>query len=95
MNLRQFPAVRSLALKMALDALIVEVELSISAANLEDRDATSKSDPMCVVYLKVNSTFYTSSRVAIRRYATWLMMKKNKSFTLNCTYVFTLNEMRN
>ena len=41
--------------EMALDALVVEIELSISAANLEDRDATSKSDPMCVVYLKVKS----------------------------------------
>ena len=38
---------------MALPALMVEVELSISASNLEDRDATSKSDPLCVVYLKV------------------------------------------
>ena len=38
---------------MAIPALVVEIELSISAANLEDRDATSKSDPMCVVYLKV------------------------------------------
>ena len=38
---------------MAGDVLVTGLELNISASNLEDRDTTSKSDPMCVVYLKV------------------------------------------
>ena len=42
------------ALQMAGDVLVTKLELNISAKNLEDRDATSKSDPMCVVYLKVS-----------------------------------------
>jgi len=43
---------------MAGDVLVTKLELNISASNLEDRDTTSKSDPMCVVYLKDASFRY-------------------------------------
>ncbi|CAN0920649.1 Protein BONZAI 3 [Linum grandiflorum] len=37
-----------------LHALFSQIELSLSASNLRDRDVTSKSDPMAVLYAKKN-----------------------------------------
>ena len=38
--------------------LVTKLELCISASNLEDRDVTSKSDPVCVVLMKDSTMKY-------------------------------------
>ncbi|KAJ8271910.1 hypothetical protein COCON_G00107690 [Conger conger] len=41
---------------------VTKVELSVSGANLLDRDVTSKSDPFCVLFLEVDSNWVEIGR---------------------------------
>lgn len=48
-----------------LQGLFTQVELSLSASKLLDRDITSKSDPMVVVYIKKNGALQEIGRTEV------------------------------
>lgn len=45
---------------------VTKVALSISCDNLLDKDAFSKSDPMCVVFMNTSGSYWSEVRDDIR-----------------------------